>query len=300
MIEILGLVARWARFVAMLTIVGAVVFRLVVLRRSMVGAVTVAAATRRVAILGAAASTVMVISALVWVTLQTADMRFPDEAWLEVGTRLVGQTSWGTVWMIHIAAAALLIAAFAAARQGALNRWIVPAILSVVLAVTLTTSSHAMSAKRFSNISVVTDLLHVLGASAWLGTLGVMFTSIASGDGAVEGGGDGRYVSELLRTFSPIALTCAGLVVCSGVVSSLAHIQTVNGLFESRYGLTLLAKIATVLLIAFFGWRNWKRITPGVIAVGSGPMRRGMAAELLTTAIVLLITSALVVTAPPT
>jgi hypothetical protein len=90
MIEILGLVARWARFVAMLTIVGAVVFRLVVLRRSMVGAVTVAAATRRVAILGAAASTVMVISALVWVTLQTADMRFPDEAWLEVGTRLVG------------------------------------------------------------------------------------------------------------------------------------------------------------------------------------------------------------------
>ena len=192
----------------------------------------------------------------------------------------------------------VLCGAFAAARRGGSIRWVVPAILSVVLAVTLTTSSHAMSAKRFSSISVVTDLLHLLGASAWLGTLGVMFASITSGDGAVEG--DGRYVSELLRTFSPIALTGAGLVVCSGVVSSLAHIQTVNGLFASRYGLTLLAKVATVLVIALFGWRNWKRITPGVLAAGSGPMRRGMSAELLTTVIVLLITSALVVTAPPT
>ena len=87
--------------------------------------------------------------------------------------------------------------------------------------------------------------------------------------------------------------------MCSGVVSSLAHIQTVNGLISSQYGLTLLAKLASVLVIALFGWRNWKRITPGVLAAGSGPMRRGMAAELLTTTVVLLLTAALVVTEPP-
>ena len=298
MIEIAGLVARWARLAAMLSVVGAVVFRVVVLRGAAVGAATIASATRRAAFLGAIASAVIVISAVAWVTFQTADMRFPDESWIEVGTRLVTQTSWGTIWMIHIATAAVLCGAFASARRGGPMRWVVPAILGLVLTVTLTTSSHAMSAKRFSNIAVITDVLHLLGASAWLGTLGVMFTSIASGDGLIDG--DGRYVSELLRTFSPIALTGAGLVVCSGVVSSLAHIQTVNGLFASRYGLTLLAKVATVLVIALFGWQNWKRITPGVLAAGSAPMRRGMAAELLTTAIVLLITSALVVTAPPT
>lgn len=298
MIEIAGLVARWARFASVLAVVGAVAFRLIVLRSAAVSATTIATATRCTATLGAIASAVIATSALAWVTFQTADMRFPDEPWLEVATRLVTQTSWGTVWIVHIVAAVLLIAAFTAARRGGASRWIVPAVLSVVLAVTLTTSSHAMSAKRFSNISVVTDLLHVLGASAWLGTLGVMFTSIASGDGARDG--DGRYVSELLRTFSPIALTGAGLVVCSGVVSSLAHIETVNGLFASRYGLTLLAKLAAVLVIALFGWRNWKRITPGVLAAGSGPMRRGMAAELLTTTVVLLLTAALVVTEPPT
>lgn len=298
MIEIAGLVARWARFASVLAVVGAVVFRLIVVRRAAVGGITIASATRRAAVLGAIASAVIAISAVAWLAFQTADMRFPDEPWLEVAARLVTQTPWGTVWIVHIVASLLLIAAFMAARRGGLSRWIVPAVLSLVLAVTLTTSSHAMSAKRLSNVSVITDLLHVLGASAWLGTLGVMFTSIASGDGALDG--DGRYVSELLRTFSPIALTSAALVVCSGVISSLAHIQTVNGLFESRYGLTLLAKLASVLVIALFGWRNWKRITPGVLAAGSGLMRRGMAAELIATTVVLLLTAALVVTEPPT
>lgn len=296
-LEIGGLVARWGRFAAMLAIVGAVVFRLVVLRRTGVGPTTSAAAARRAATLGVIAAVVMVISALAWLTFQTADMRFPDEPWLEVAMRLVRETSWGTIWTVHLGAAVVAIAAFAIARRGGPARWIVPALLALTLAVTLTTSSHAMSAKRFSNVTVVADLLHVLGASAWLGTLGVVFTSIAGRDGAGEG--DGRYVVALLRIFSPIALTGTALVVCSGLVSSFAHIQTLNGLFASRYGLTLLAKLAAVFVIALLGWRNWKRITPGVLATGSGRMRRGMAAELFATMVVLLITAALVVTAPP-
>ena len=61
MIEIAGLVARWARFVSVLAVVGAVVFRLIVLRRASVGAPTVALATRRVATLGAIASAAMLL-----------------------------------------------------------------------------------------------------------------------------------------------------------------------------------------------------------------------------------------------
>jgi hypothetical protein len=113
-LEIAGLVARWARFASVLAVVGAVVFRLIVLRRAAVGSTTVVAATRHVATLAAMASAVIAISAVAWLTFQTADMRFPDEPWLEVATRLVTQTTWGTVWIVHIVTAVLLIAAFTA------------------------------------------------------------------------------------------------------------------------------------------------------------------------------------------
>jgi copper transport protein len=294
---VLGFVARWATLAAILAVGGAATFRMIVLRRAALARDAFMRASRRAADVGLIAAIVLVPAAFVRLALQTAAMRFPDDPWVGVATQLVVSTEWGTIWLMQIAAAILLIVAFACARRGSAFAWWAVAIFAVMLLVTPTLSSHAMSAEGRRWLSVPADVLHVGGASVWLGTLGVMFATanIAGGDESREG----EYVASLLPAFSPLALIGATLVASSGVVSSLVHFDHPLSALGSRYGQVLGVKLAAVLVVVILGWRNWKRLTPALRASGSAPIWRGMRAELIATAVVLLLTAALIVTPPP-
>ena len=61
----------------------------------------------------------------------------------------------------------------------------------------------------------------------------------------------------------------------------------------------LVLKVVGVLAVAGLGWRNWKRLTPRLDELGSKPLHRSTAGELALAALVLAITSALVITPPP-
>jgi copper transport protein len=182
------------------------------------------------------------------------------------------------------------------ARQGGAGRWLVVAVLALALAVTPTMSSHARAPFQLAAISPTADAIHVIAAGAWLGTLAVMFLSVVRNDGAGET--QGRYLSRLLVVFSPLALVSAGLVVLSGILSSLAHIDRVASLVGTPYGQTLMAKLAGVFVVFVLGWRNWRHAGPQA-ATRPTQMKRAMVIELVIAAIVLLITAALVVTPPP-
>lgn len=247
----------------------------------------------------------IVVAALAKLVLQTAEMRFPTDSWIEVGSRMLLQTGWGKTWMLQVGCALLISMTFTLARKDALPRWNMLALLSLVLAATPALSSHARSAQRFQQYTVPADALHVLGASIWIGTLFVMFLSIIGGDG-IEPGSEtspsemrASYIASMLRSFSPLALIGAALVASSGVVSSLAHISTFNELRNTAYGQKLLIKLIAVWAVWMLGWINWKFNTPKVHAGGARQITRGMAVEIVLAIVVLLVTSALVVTPPP-
>lgn len=262
-------------------------------------------ASRRAAAIGWMAGLLVIASALVKLVLQTEEMMFPTDSWIEVGSRMLFQTSWGKTWLVQVACALLITMTFALARKDALPRWNVLALLSIALASTPAFASHAMSAQRFREFTVYADAAHVLGASLWLGTLFVMFLSIVRNDGnepqSERSASDMRasYISAMLRSFSPVALVGATLVVASGVLAAFAHVANFNELFNTSYGQKLIAKLIGVGLVWLFGWRNWKFITPQVLTAGPRRMTRSMTIELTLAIIVLLITSALVVTPPP-
>lgn len=214
-------------------------------------------------------------------------------------------TSWGTVWMMQVACAILLAMTFTLARKDALPRWNMLALMSIGLAATPAFASHAMSAERLKQYSIAADVTHVLGASLWIGTLLVMFASIIGNDGDEPRSEQPRsemranYIDALLRKFSPLALVGSALVVCSGVVSALAHLEHIADVTGTPYGQKLIAKVICVGVVVLLGWRNWKFVTPRVKTEGPRRMTRGMAIEILVALVVIGVTATLVVTPPP-
>jgi putative copper export protein len=292
-IDALGLAVRWATFAAILTIVGAVVFRFAILARTNLAGHRVAEAAARATTVGALAAALLIPVAIARLAVQTSAMRFPGDPWLSVGSTLATQTSWGHVWLMQFGAAVLLVAAFLAARRGGRVWWAVVVVLAAILAATPTLASHAMSAERLTGVSIAADLLHVVAASAWMGTLAVMFDSTRRFDLR-----DGAYTTALLDVFSPLARWAALAVVASGTLSAVAHITSVSALTGSSYGLMLVRKLIVVAIVAAIGWRNWRTLTPKIPTTGPGPMRRAMAIELAMAMIVLGLTAALVNTPP--
>ncbi len=161
--------------------------------------------SRRSAAIGAFASMALVVADVVKLGIQTSEMRFPTDSWITVGRTMLFSTTWGTVWLVQVACAVLLAMTFTLARKDALPRWNVLAVLSIGLSATPAFASHAMTAHRFAQYSVVADVAHVVGASLWIGTLLVMFASIAGGDGNEPGSERlvsemrARYIASLLR-----------------------------------------------------------------------------------------------------
>ena len=288
--------ARLVTLGGVLLALGATVFRVYVLRRAAVRPAIEANASRRAATIALYAAIAIVPAALVKLVVQTADMRFPDDPWVSVAIPMITETEWGTTWLAQFACALLLIPAALLAKRGTMRAWIPAALLSAALAITPSTSSHAMSANKFAAITVYIDVLHIFAASSWLGTLFVMYCS-ARGDAPVDE--STHYLARLLSEFSPLALTAGVLVVVSGLISSFSHIAMLREFITTDYGRMLIAKVASVGVVMLFGFRNFKYLTPMLARSGAATIRRSMMLELAATVVVLLVTGVLVVTPPP-
>lgn len=209
---------------------------------------------------------------------------------------LLTQSSWGYLWIGQVALSVIVaIMMQRAARDDSPSLWRALSVLSFALLVTPSLASHAMSAHMSRWLTLPADMLHLTGVSVWIGTLTVMFVASAR----ISTTTATRTIAALLVPFSPLALAGAATVVASGVVSSYAHLGGFGELTRTTYGRLLLAKVALLLCVAGLGWRNWKRMTPQLDQQGSAPLRRSIVTELAFAVLVLLVTSALVITPPP-
>jgi putative copper export protein/methionine-rich copper-binding protein CopC len=283
---------RWLGYAALVALIGAVVFALVVAPRvpSIIHDVV------RVAARVAAVASVILIGA--WIARLVAQ----SYALGGVGIgAILGGTSWGGAWIIGAAAALVALgAAVLAGRGESRAAWLVAAPAALAATVALPLSGHALATPRLSALAVVADTLHVIGAGGWLGTL--LVTVVAGIPVTLRGapGSRGREASALISAFSPVALFCAGLLVVTGVVAAVLHLGSVGALWESRYGLVLLTKLAVIAVLLVVAFINWRVLRPRLGTDAATRRIRGSAvAELGLAVIVLVVTAVLVATPPP-
>jgi putative copper export protein len=144
------------------------------------------------------------------------------------------------------------------------------------------------------------NAVHVLAASTWIGTLLVLTIVGIHGvmRSATAGAQRALLVSDLVNSFSPLALTAATILVITGVTTAWLHLKRIPALWTTSYGIALLVKLVLVAMVVVLGAWNWKRVRPTLGAEGTEETIRRSATMELTIAGLVLIATAVLVTLP--
>ena len=303
----LYVVVRWITFAALLGVLGAVAFQLVVLtlldRRAGGGEhhVVRERATQRAAGLGLATAIVLGAATLARLLAQSYAMHGSDDAVAgSLVIPMLSRTVWGWGWLLQITGAVIAIAGFWLARKGRRVGWMLALVGAVVLAFTPALSGHASSAPRLTGLAILADALHVIGAGGWLGSLLAVLIAGIPAALALEGPKRGAAVADVVNAFSPTALVFAGFAATTGVFAAWLHVGAWAALWQSEYGRVLLVKLLVLSAVAGTGAFNWRRVRPALgDDLGTTRIRRSATVEVAVAAVVLLVTAVLVATPPP-
>ncbi|MDQ4080577.1 MAG: copper resistance protein CopC/CopD, partial [Gemmatimonadota bacterium] len=290
---------RIAAYAAIIVIVGAVVFALIVApsthhRVPDLDATFVIDARRLAAKTGFIATIVLAVAVAA---------RFVAQSFAVNGTAPTGEfianvvrTPWGIGFVLHALAAVVLLAAFARTRSA---YWRLAALAAVMLGVGSALSGHAAASGRWTTTAVVSDTVHILAAGGWLGALLLILAAGLPATARMEPLGRGQAVRGMVHAFSPMALAFAGALALTGVIAAVLHLGTWSALTGSDYGRILLIKIAVLVLVLAVAAYNWRRLRPTLDGDRVATFRRTARAELLLAFVVLVVTAWLVVTPPP-
>jgi len=134
--------------------------------------------------------------------------------------------------------------------------------LAIVLGVALaglapvSLTGHAASSGSH-NLATTSLLLHVVGATLWVGGLAAL------GWVAVRGS---KRLEPATQRYSVLAAWCLALVAVSGATNAAVRLGSLGNLFDSDYGILVIGKIAALAALALFGLGHRRRI----VAQGKG------------------------------
>lgn len=284
--------ARTFSFVGILILIGATVFRTLVLPRARGINVEVRALMEaRAAALGMAASGLVILSAFARLFLESQMLSAMPGMQSKSMSEIAMHTQWGFALRLEIAAALVAFVSFALAVRRVRGAWLVAGISAIVLAVTPALAGHAAASPRFTALMIGTDFLHVLGGASWLGSLLVVMLVGVPLSLALGGAERWSLVASLVNSFSPIALASAAVVVVSGVLASWLHLERLSALWQTAYGQVLLLKLFLVAITLTIGAYNFRQVQPQLVSeVGTASLKRSAAIELSVGFLILLVT----------
>jgi copper transport protein len=158
-------------------------------------------------------------------------------------------TRFGKAWLVQAALAAGV--AFVALVRPARPLAIVPAAALVA------TPSAAGHASVSGTLTFVADLAHVAAASAWTGGLAFLVVGLLLA-------GDGRWplAARAVPRFSTLAVGAVAVLLAAGVLNGYEQVRAWRGLWETTYGVLLLAKVGLVLPLLALGAYNNRYAVP--------------------------------------
>lgn len=283
--------ARGLHYAALLLLVGAVFFRLLVWPAG-----NVARWPGRV-LLGAAV--VGLLTAVAGIALQGA-----LGAGVTLGHALDSpvlegslQTRTGHTWLLRSAIWAFLVVFLALYRKTP-SRWetLGLALPVTVLVGTLPYAGHAETQSPQA-LLIPADVVHVLAAGAWLGGLTLLLICFwpRRQEELADGAGDAT------TRFSRFALPAIVVLIAAGTTQAWFYLGSVGAFFDTTYGWALLAKVGLLCLIVALAAANRRRTVrlAGGDVDAAPRLRRAMRAEVVLAVFVLAATATLVRAAPP-
>jgi putative copper export protein/methionine-rich copper-binding protein CopC len=303
--SILPVVVRWGGFLAILGMIGAAAFTLLVLRRlgDQADPAVVDRAGYGAWYLAAAAAALSVLTLGLRLWMQAAELYGSASAFdgERLNSLLTG-TAWGLGWTLQALATVAFFIGLMVARapHGRSVGWMGAGVAAVLVAAVPAFSGHAAAVERLTALAITADTLHVLGAGVWLGTLAtVLAAGLPASASAPEGEGFASFAA-MVRVFSPVALAGGATAAVTGIVSSLFHIGSPGDLFGTTYGRMLLVKLAVLAVVGALGFYNWRRVLPALgDAEGTARLRRTAGFEIALGATVVLVTAILVALPTP-
>jgi len=300
------ILVRWANFLSLLGVLGAVAFQLMVipsLRRSTGGPVTRLATmlSRELARIGRLAALGVLVAAGGRLVAQVSTMLDPGEpvtrGWLAA---LLTSTPWGWGWLLQLIGGGMAWWSFARIpRRRAGSHGALAAAGGLLLAVTPALSGHAIATPGRAGLAVPADFLHILAAGGWMGGLAMLLGVGLPVVRRLRPEFRATMVAQLVQGFSPPALVLGGVVALTGLGGALLHLERVADLWTTTYGQALSLKLGLVAVLFTLGAINFLRVRPALgTEAGTSRLRRSAGWELAVGIAVLLVTAVLVALPP--
>jgi copper transport protein len=217
---------------------------------------------------------------------------------------------FGTVWLLRaVDWSALGLVLLVYLKVPRIRRWLVP-LIAVGAAYLASTPAFAGHGSVESPVGVMfpSDFIHVLAGSVWVGGVAFLLLALPAATRRLEPPERTGLLLVTLARFSPIALASVVAIAVTGLVQAYIDVRVVADLFDTTYGLLVLAKMVLLAVLIGFGWLNRNRIIPrlrrlveGLAAPGEVGLvaRRSLGGELMLMLTVFGVTAALVAYAPP-
>jgi putative copper export protein len=294
---------RWVNFVAVLLCIGGVFYQALLDRVRSTAAdpaawyTTMVQAARRLALIGAGLGLLLLVPRLLVqsVALQGSARGFDPGSLFA----MIRETNFGRGWLFQLVGLIGFLIAVLIARPGMLLNWGVGGVAALFLATAPALSGHA-AATQGSLLVAGEDIVHVLAAGSWLGTLAYVLLAATRSALRPPDEQAATSLSVLVRTFSPLALICASILLLTGVLSAVSHLSGVSDLWASSYGRALSIKVLVVLLVLSAGFYNWRRVRPALgTTTATLRFQRSATVELALAVVVIGLTAVLVALPTP-
>ena len=292
-------IVRLLTFAAIMIVVGAIVFALIVVPRTRhrvpdLPPIFVVESRRLAARTALAATGALALLLVARLAAQSYAVRAaPPSLDFVAG---VARTPWGVGFLL---AGVSLIALAVALSRPRHASWRAAGVGVLGLALATALSGHAAASGQWTAIAILSDTVHILAAGGWLGALLFVVVAGVPATAAVAPLGRGLAVRGMVVVFSPMALAFAGVLALTGVVAAVLRLGAWSALTGSDYGRLLLLKVGGLVLVLIVGAYNWLRLRPALDGDRVGTLRRTAAAELALGLAVLAVTAWLVATPPP-
>ncbi|TDV72843.1 copper homeostasis membrane protein CopD [Pseudomonas sp. LP_7_YM] len=253
------ILCRFVHFGAVLLLFGSGLFRHV-LFSSALQSFEASPARRRLDQMLVGLTILALLSAVGWLMLTAANMSDDWHGAADPSTlaRVLGQTFFGHVWVVHLAlnALALLWALFRA--PCAPRRWL---LLNVLLLLTLAPVGHgAMFDGVRGPLLIVNQMLHLIGVGSWLGGLLMLAVLLITASGVDLRGA--------LARFSGLGYGLVALIIVTGMI----NVRALSGAIWpqpalSGFGLVLAVKVTLVLCMLVLAGVNRRLARANVLPV---------------------------------
>ncbi len=288
-IPLIEVALRWINYSLLIAVGGAVAILLIVLRTSNIPATLLPIQKQARLRIISWARLAVILDLFVWFgffALQVAKVKNtlpPDTTTLFAAEQLLIGDRWGTLWLIRQCCLLALIVVLWAWRaheaeqvqlpeepRASLSPLVVVSLLLVMgVIISQALIAHAAALTSNTALAVISDVVHLSAASAWIGGLlallvGVLPLALRNRENF------SLIMQSAYGSFGVMAAICVGLITASGLYNTAQEASTLDALISTRYGQILLVKVGLMLLVGLVGFVNSMLLHPTV----SSPLAR--------------------------